>query len=105
MTDDLFNPRAHGLQRDAERLQRLRGDALALVDETEQDVLGTDVVVVQQARFLLRQNHDSPGPVGEAFEHPLPPLMSVSVPAPLRLPVPPVCASGGDSQRETSRTL
>ena len=80
------------LERDTEAFERLRSDAFALVDETEQDVLGTDVVVVQQARFLLRQNHDSPGPVGEAFEHSLPPLMSVSVPAPLRLPVPPVFA-------------
>ena len=51
------------------RLERLGGDAFALVDQTEQDVLGADVVVVEQARFFLGQHHDPPGPVGEAFEH------------------------------------
>ena len=39
------------------------------MDQAEQDVLGADVVVVEQARFFLRQDHDPPGPVGEAFEH------------------------------------
>jgi hypothetical protein len=39
------------------------------VNETEQDVLGADVVVTQQARFFLCQNHNLPRPVGEAFEH------------------------------------
>ena len=38
-------------------LERLGGDALALVDQPEQDVLGADVAVVEQARFLLRQHH------------------------------------------------
>ena len=69
VADDLLDLRAHGFERDAERLERLRRDALALVDQPEQDVLGADVVVVEQARFLLREDHHSPGPVGEAFEH------------------------------------
>jgi hypothetical protein len=43
------------------------------VDEAEQDVLGADVVVVQQARFLLRQDDDSAGPISEAFEQGVPP--------------------------------
>ena len=86
VTDDLLDLRAHGLERDAERLERLRGDALALVDQAEQDVLGPDVVVVEQARFFLRQHHHSPSPVGEAFEHLVPyrlrlsPLFARSVP-------------------------
>ena len=69
VTDDLLDLRAHGLERDAERLERLRGDALTLVDQAEQDVLGPDVVVVEQARFFLRQDDHSAGSVGEAFEH------------------------------------
>ena len=69
MADDLLDLRAHGLERDAERLERLGRDALTLVDQAEQDVLGADVVVVEQARFFLRQDHDPSGPVGEAFEH------------------------------------
>ena len=55
-------------RRDAERLERLGGDALALVDQPEQDVLGADVVVVEEASLLLRQDDDSAGPVGEPFE-------------------------------------
>src|SRR5690606_4287986 len=58
-----------GLERDGERLERLRGDTLTLVDQPEQDVLGTDVAVVQQARFLLCEDHDPASPIGEAFEH------------------------------------
>ena len=69
LADDLLDLAAHGLERDPERLERLRGDTLALVDQTEQDVLGADVVVVEQARFFLRQHHDSAGSVGESFEH------------------------------------
>jgi hypothetical protein len=45
LADDLLNLLAHGLQADPQRLQGLSGNALALVDEAEQDVLGTDVIV------------------------------------------------------------
>jgi hypothetical protein len=38
------------------------------VDEAEEDVLGADVGVVEEARFFLRQDHHSPRPVGKAFE-------------------------------------
>ena len=68
LADDLLDLGAHGLERDAERLERLGGDALALVDQPEQDVLGADVVVVEEPRFLLGQHHDPAGSVGEAFE-------------------------------------
>ena len=68
LTDDLLDLAAHGLERDAEGLEGLGGHALALVDEPEQDVLGADVVVVEQARFFLRQHDDTAGPVGETFE-------------------------------------
>ena len=68
VADDLFDLGAHGLQRDAERLERLGGDAFALVDQPEQDVLGPDVVVVEQPRFLLGEDHDPSSSVGEALE-------------------------------------
>ena len=42
-----------------------RGDALALADQAEQDVLGADVLVVQPGRFLARHLEDLPDPVGE----------------------------------------
>src|SRR5207302_11471666 len=58
----------HGLQRDPEGLEGLGCDALTLVDEAQQDVLGTDEVVVEQARFLLSEDEHSSGSVCEAFE-------------------------------------
>ena len=69
LADDLLDLAAHGLERDAEALEGLGGDALALVDQPEQDVLGADVAVVQQARFLLGEDDDPAGPVSESFEH------------------------------------
>src|SRR5439155_5905491 len=69
VTDDLLHLGAYGLERDAERLERLGRDALTLVDETEQDVLGADVVVVEQPRLFLRQHDHSSGSIGETFEH------------------------------------
>ncbi len=69
LADHLLDLAAHRFQRDAEALECLRRHALALVDQPEQDVLGPDVRVVEQARLFLGQNDDSAGSVGEAFEH------------------------------------
>ena len=74
LADDLLDLVADRLEGDAERLEGLGGDSLALVDEAEQDVLGADVVVVEQARFFLGQHHDSSSPVGESLEHRFPSL-------------------------------
>ena len=68
LPDDLLHLAAHGLERDAERLEGLGGDALTLVDQPEQDVLGADVVVVEEPSFLLGEHDDPSGPVGEPFE-------------------------------------
>jgi hypothetical protein len=38
------------------------------VDQPEQDVLGPDVVVIQETRFLLGEDHDPSSSVGEALE-------------------------------------
>ena len=56
------------LERDPERLERLGGDAFALVDQPEQDVLGAEEVVIEEPCFLLGEDQDSSGSVGEAFE-------------------------------------
>ena len=69
LTDDLFDLRAHGFERDAKALKCLRSDAFALVDQAEQDVLGPDVVVVEHARFFLRKHDHPPGPVGKPLKH------------------------------------
>ena len=39
------------------------------MDQTEEEVLGPDVVVVEQARLFLREDNDTTCPVREAFEH------------------------------------
>jgi hypothetical protein len=67
--DDLLDLRAHGFEGDVKRLERLGGDPLALVDQTQEDVLGPDVVVIEQTRFLLREHNHSTSPVGEALKH------------------------------------
>ena len=72
LADDLLDLAAHGLERDAEAFESLRGDAFTLVDQPEQDVLGADVAVIEEASLLLREHHDSAGPVGETFEHGVP---------------------------------
>ena len=66
LADDLLDLAAHGLERDAQALEGLGGDALALVDQPEQDVLGADVRVVEQACFLLGEDDDPAGPIGES---------------------------------------
>ena len=73
LADDLLDLGAHRLQGDPELLEGLGGHPFALVDESEQDVLGADVVVVQQARFFLRQHHNPSGSVCESFEQGGPP--------------------------------
>ena len=53
--DDLM---ADLLQRDAERFEHARGDALALAHETQEKVLGADVAVAQLAGFVDRELDD-----------------------------------------------
>src|SRR3546814_10609448 len=50
LADEVLHLFAHGIERDVERLERLGGNALTLVDEAEQDVLGADVVVRSEER-------------------------------------------------------
>ena len=73
LADDVLHLLAHGVERDAEALEGLGCDALALVDETEQDVLGADVVVVEHLRLFLGEDDHSTGSVRESLEHRFPP--------------------------------
>ena len=50
-------------------LQRPGADPVTLADEPQENVLGADEAVVEQARFLLRPHQDLPCPVREPFEH------------------------------------
>jgi hypothetical protein len=55
-------------QLDVHVLEDARRDPLALADEAEQEMLGTDVVVVEPLRFVLRERQDLAGTVGELVE-------------------------------------
>ena len=57
--DDLL---AHAAEVGAELDEHLGGDALALADEAEEDVLGADVVVAELERLAQRQLEDLLGP-------------------------------------------
>ena len=43
----------------------------AFLHQTEQNVLGADVLVVQSLGFLACQSHDFPGPIGKPVKHAL----------------------------------
>jgi len=69
LADDLLDLLADTLQRDTQRLQRLGGDTLTLVDQTQKDVLGADVVVVEHPGLFLSQDDHPPRAVGEPLKH------------------------------------
>src|SRR4051794_6870507 len=69
LADDLLDLLADALERDAQGLQCLGGDAFALVDQAQEDVLGADVVVVEHPGLFLGQDNNAAGSVGEPFEH------------------------------------
>jgi 3-methylfumaryl-CoA hydratase len=68
--DDLLDLLAHGVQADPQRFEGLRRDALALADEAEQDVLGTDVIVMERPGFFFCQDDGPSRPVGKPLKHP-----------------------------------
>ena len=61
--DDLV---AHLVEVHAQRLEHARGDALALADEAQQQVLRADVVVAEAARLVDGQLDDALGARGQA---------------------------------------
>ena len=60
---------AGGIEPDPELRQRPGGDALAFMDEAEEDVLSPDEAVIEQPGFLLGQHEDSATAVCKALEH------------------------------------
>ena len=66
--DDELDGGADLGQLDVHVLEHARGDALALADEAEQQVLGTDVVVVEALRLVLGEGQHLPRSIGELVE-------------------------------------
>ena len=56
-------------QVDAERLEHFGREALALGNDPEQDMLGSDVVVTEPLGFFLSQDDTAPRSLGERFPH------------------------------------
>ena len=67
--DDPHDLRADALDRDVERLEHARGKTFLLAEEPEQDVLGPDVVVLEDASLFLGEDDHLAGPLCEALEH------------------------------------
>ena len=66
--DDELDRRPHLRQFDVHVLKDARGDALALADEAQEQVLRADVVVVEPLRLVLGECQDLPRPVCELVE-------------------------------------
>jgi hypothetical protein len=56
------------LEADAQRLERAGCDAFLFAKQPEQQVLGADVVVLERAGLVLREDDGLPCSVGEALE-------------------------------------
>ena len=67
-TDDELDRGADLGQLDAQVLEHPRGDAVALADQAEQQVLGADVVVVEALGLFLGEREDLAGSLGEFVE-------------------------------------
>ena len=65
--EDLVELGANVLIGDLEGPQRLGGDALALLGEREQQVLGAHLVGLARERLLLRHGHGAARAVGESI--------------------------------------
>src|SRR5690606_18261384 len=69
LADDLLDLLAHRCEPAPQALQSPGTNALTLVDETKEDVLGADVVVVEHPGLFLGQDDNAPRAVGEPLEH------------------------------------
>ena len=67
--DDAHDLRAHALDGDVERLEDPCRKALLLAQQSEQDVLGADVVVLELPRLFLGKDDDLAGSLCESLEH------------------------------------
>jgi hypothetical protein len=54
---------------DPEPVERLVADTRSIAQKPEEEVLRIDVVVMQVASFLLREDDRSPGTLRETLEH------------------------------------
>ena len=66
---ELLDLQANFAQIDVEVLQHIGADAGTFLDQSQQNVLGPDIFVVEALGFLVGQGHDFSSAIGEPFEH------------------------------------
>jgi nanoRNase/pAp phosphatase (c-di-AMP/oligoRNAs hydrolase) len=66
--DDFLHLLTDDFERHVQRPERFGGDAVTLVDQAQEDVLGADVVVAEHPRLLLGKDHHAKRSVGESLE-------------------------------------
>ncbi len=67
--DDGFDFLPHLGEVYAERLEHFGREALALRDDTEQNMLGADIIIAEALGFFLRQYDGAARAFGERFPH------------------------------------
>jgi hypothetical protein len=65
----LFDLASCRFERDPERIEGLSGQTFALLDQSEKEMFGADVAVMQMFGFLFSQGKDPSRLVIEALEH------------------------------------
>jgi hypothetical protein len=73
----VFDAFPQRFQADPHLLKGFGGDPVTFVDQTEKNVFGPDVVVLEQARFFLRENDDAACSISESLERCLGPSSSI----------------------------
>jgi len=69
LADDPRHLRAHLLDRDVERGKHASGQPLLLTQQSQEDVLGADVTVLERARLDLGEDDDALAAFCESPEH------------------------------------
>ncbi|MCB5293720.1 hypothetical protein BJQ90_03178 [Arthrobacter sp. SO3] len=67
--DDLLYLLADAVERNAQGLKGFGSNTFTFMDQTQEDVFGTNVTVVQHACFLLGKHHHATGAVRESLKH------------------------------------
>ena len=60
---------ADAVERNAQGLQSLGGNAFTFMDKTQEDVFGTNVIVVQHACLFLGKHNYATGTVRKSLKH------------------------------------
>ena len=67
--DELLDLQADLAKIDVEVLQHVGRDPAAFLDQTQEDVLGADIFVIEPLRFLVGQLHHLAGAVSKSLVH------------------------------------